>query len=681
MAFSLKLLGRASLEGDGGGLTGRAVHRHRLGLLALLAGAHPRALSRDKLIAWLWPERDSERARGLLNQAVHVLRRTLGTEAILSAGDDLQLNPQVVACDLIAFEQAVAAGDLERAAALYAGPFLDGFFLSDAVEFDQWSERERQRLAASYARVLEMLAEKAEAAKHWPRAVDWWKVRVAQDPYHSLAVVRLMLALEASGNRAAALLQGDEHQRLLREELGIEPSPDVAALSQRLRSSPSAGSPPAPPWPAADFSRSVPAADGDVVLGPDQPASHAAGSRIGSANQRSPRRRLVVVSSVVAILTVSAVLIAVKSSARQAPSRSSANLPAGAVDEIARAVARELARREHGDTAERRPEHRTKSIAAYELYLRASDPAVLRSDSAARRAREDFRRAVAIDSTYAAAWAGLARLTLRAVGDSLVGESLSFAEEAARRAVVLDDSLAEAHATLGLIRMNRFDLVGAESEIERAMALEPRLPLPREWLVKIYLWEGRAGEALSQARRAFELTPLSPTANAELARALLGNGRYDEALAQLQKVQGLDPPLARVAGLVAQCYAAKRMWPEAIAAIKGQADQGAASSNGVLGYLLARAGRRDQASQVLAKLVDRSRGAERVAWPIALVYLGLGDVEPAVPWLERAVADRSLSPFIDTSPLAITVLNGFRRDPRIARVRERWIFNANSQKR
>src|SRR5262249_20311663 len=153
--FSLKLLGGTSLEGDQGSLTGRAVQRHRLALLALLGASHPRGLTRDKLMTWLWPERDAERARGLLNQAIHVVRRTLGAEAILSAGDELRLNPQVVSCDLIAFEEAVAAGDLERAAALYAGPFLDGFFLGDSADFEEWSERERQRLTASHIRVLE----------------------------------------------------------------------------------------------------------------------------------------------------------------------------------------------------------------------------------------------------------------------------------------------------------------------------------------------------------------------------------------------------------------------------------------------------------------------------------------------------------------------------------------------
>lgn len=678
MVFSLKLLGGASLEDDGEVLTGRAVHRHRLALLALLAGAHPRVSSRDKLIAWLWPERDSERARGLLNQAVHVLRRTLGTDAILSAGDDLLFNPQLVSCDLIGFDQAVAAGDLERAAGLYAGPFLDGFFLNDAVEFDQWVERERQRLAGSYIKVLESLAEKAEAAKDWRRAVDWWKVRVARDPYHSLAVVRLMLALEASGSRAAALFQGDEHQRLLREELGIEPSSDVAALAQRLRSSPSPGSPPAPPWPAGDFSRSVPEPGGDDVLGPDQNPSVAVHSPVVTTGRRSPRRGLVVGSSIVTIVAVSALLISLRSGAKQAASRSSASLPAGAVDEIARAVARELARRERGDTIERQPQHRTKSIAAYELYLRGSDPAVLRTDSAARQARDYFRRAVAIDSTYAAAWAGLARLTMRAGADSSA-EAVSVAEDAATKAVALDDSLAEAHATLGLVRLNRYDLAGAESEIERAVALDPLLPLPHEWLVKIYVWEGRAADALTQARRAIELAPLSPIANAEMARALLANGRYDEALAQLQKIQGLDPPLGRLPTLLAECYAAKGMWPEAIAAIKGQADQGNANSNGLLGYLLARAGQREQASRVLATL--SASGAKRIAWPMALVYLGLDDVEHAVPWLERAVVELSLSPFAETAPLALVILKNLRSDPRIARVLERWTFKTVGQNR
>src|SRR5262245_8709811 len=95
MSFFLKLLGGASLARDGAPLTGRAVQRHRLGFLALLAANHPRSLSRDKVMALLWPESEAERARRLVNQAVHVLRGTLGGDAILSAAEELQLDPKL----------------------------------------------------------------------------------------------------------------------------------------------------------------------------------------------------------------------------------------------------------------------------------------------------------------------------------------------------------------------------------------------------------------------------------------------------------------------------------------------------------------------------------------------------------------------------------------------------------
>ena len=103
MSFSLKLLGGVTLAGERGALAGPAVQRHRLALLALLATVRPGTVSRDRLMAWLWPERDIEPARRLLNQAVHALRQALGADAILSVGEDLQLNPQVVQCDVVAF--------------------------------------------------------------------------------------------------------------------------------------------------------------------------------------------------------------------------------------------------------------------------------------------------------------------------------------------------------------------------------------------------------------------------------------------------------------------------------------------------------------------------------------------------------------------------------------------------
>jgi DNA-binding SARP family transcriptional activator len=664
MVFSLRLLGGVSLDGDGASLTGPAVQRHRLGLLALLAVGRPRAPTRDKLMALLWPERDTERARGLLNQAVHVLRRTLGPEAVLSTGEELRLNPGLVWCDVTAFEEGISAGELERAAGWYAGPFLDGFFLSDAPEFERWAERERERMAAAFAGVLESLAEKAGAQKDSRRAADWWKRRVAHDPYDSRAVARLMLALEASGNRGAAILHAEAHQRMLREDLGLESSPEVLALAERLRSSPAESGPWLPPESAAVPARlpASPTGDRPVAETPAPPAPA----------QSTPKRPLLRYG-VIATASIGTLLAAIRLGSDRIDARVPATASPIAVDEIARAVANELDRRQRGDTGVRLPQHRTSSIPAYELYLRGSDPSVLRTDSSARQALEYFRRAVALDSNYAAAWAGLARLTMR-VG--FLGNAADFpqvqarADAAARRAIALDDSLAEAHATLALIRMRAHNLPGAEAALRRAIALDPRVALHREWLVKLHIWAGRPEEALAEAQRAVQLTPMSPTANAELARALLANGRCDEALARLASLTGLEPPLARVAVLQAMCYAQKGMWPEAIEAIRpeGGVDD---RVSGLFGYLLARGGRRDEASKMLDALVEADRTGGGMSWSIALVYLGLGDLTQALPWLDRSVENGTLAAVSEHGPLARTLLDSLRGDPRIARIRQR----------
>lgn len=153
-APTLKLLGGAVLQTGDTPLGGPAAHRHRLALLALLA-LNGRPMSRDKLVAFLWPERDTEHARNLLKTAVHELRKLLAENAILSIGDQLSIDPALLRCDVTEFEAAVAAKDYGKAASLYGGPFLDGFFLKDASEFEQWVEAKRQRLADTYARVIE----------------------------------------------------------------------------------------------------------------------------------------------------------------------------------------------------------------------------------------------------------------------------------------------------------------------------------------------------------------------------------------------------------------------------------------------------------------------------------------------------------------------------------------------
>jgi len=186
-------------------------------------------MSRDVLMAHLWPESDLEQARNLLKVSVYVLRRALGKDAIVSLGDGLGLATDVVAVDTMTFESAVARGDHEGAVRSYTGPFMEGFFLEGAPEFGHWVDRERGRLADLYAKALESLAEGAETRGDDAAAVEWWKARAAHDAYDSRVALRLVQALASEGNRAGALRHVGVHAQLLREELGLELPAEIGA--------------------------------------------------------------------------------------------------------------------------------------------------------------------------------------------------------------------------------------------------------------------------------------------------------------------------------------------------------------------------------------------------------------------------------------------------------------------
>jgi DNA-binding SARP family transcriptional activator/tetratricopeptide (TPR) repeat protein len=232
--FTLRLLGGAALSGPDGPVRGRAAQRQRLALLAQLAGAQPYGVSRDKLIAYFWPEAETDRARRLLSASVYVLRQALGDAAIVAAGDEMALDSDVVRSDVGDFEAALDAGELESAVSLYRGPFLDGFFLRDADEFERWAEAERIRLAHRYAGALERLARDATARGDTDGAVNWWRALTASDPLSSRAALGLMEALAAAGDSAGALQHARGHERLVQEELGSPPDPNIVAFRERL---------------------------------------------------------------------------------------------------------------------------------------------------------------------------------------------------------------------------------------------------------------------------------------------------------------------------------------------------------------------------------------------------------------------------------------------------------------
>jgi TolB-like protein/DNA-binding SARP family transcriptional activator len=278
--YHIKLLAAASIDGPAGPLTGRAVQRRRLALLAILATgqARGRGVGREKLVAYLWPEADCERGRPLLSDSVYRINQAVEGEAIIAMGDELRLNPDIISSDVAEFERAVEAGDRHRAVTLYMGPLLDGVHLVDGSEFERWIDGERARLARAYEEVLDMLAQEAESRGALVEAAAWWRRLAGHDPFSSRVALRLMHALAAVGDSAAAIRHAMTHTTLLREELGAAPNVAVVKLAERLKADPIA-----PPLAAVVGEPITPAPIDQTVVAPPVVEPVADEVRIGVA--------------------------------------------------------------------------------------------------------------------------------------------------------------------------------------------------------------------------------------------------------------------------------------------------------------------------------------------------------------------------------------------------------------
>lgn len=231
----LRLLGGVHLEEDGKILSGRFAQKRRLAILALLATASRRTMSRDRIMGLIWPDRNEGRARRLLSMAVYEIRKELGEDVLVTRGDEVVLDPERLPTDIGAFDAAVEAGDTEGAVQLGRGTFLDDFVLRGSVEFEQWLDATRERYAARYRRALEQLARDRGAEGDRVGAVEAWRELAALDPFNSRVAAGLVSALAAAGNRAGALKSARVHELLLREELGVEPDPEFTRAIIALR--------------------------------------------------------------------------------------------------------------------------------------------------------------------------------------------------------------------------------------------------------------------------------------------------------------------------------------------------------------------------------------------------------------------------------------------------------------
>ena len=234
--LELRTLGGILLSRDDVPVTGPAIQRRPLALLAQLAVAGEMGVSREKLVGRLWPESTEEAARRVLAQTLYAVKRAVGEVHIVDGTSVLRLNRLVIGSDVIRFTDAVTNGEPERVVEQYGGVFLDGFHLSDAAEFGHWVDSERHRIGLDYAQALERLAERAVERADHVAAVSFWRRRAALDPLNERIGVRVVQSLAASGDIAGAMQHARIHDALVRDELGDSASSPLLELADDLRS-------------------------------------------------------------------------------------------------------------------------------------------------------------------------------------------------------------------------------------------------------------------------------------------------------------------------------------------------------------------------------------------------------------------------------------------------------------
>ena len=231
------LLGAAELTGpEGNQLLSVLARPKLLALLSYLAAGSPRGFHRrDTLVGLFWAETDPERARNALRQSLFHLRRALGEDVLLTRGDDeVGLEAEWFWCDVTAFEGALAEGRREEALELYRGELLEGFYVSDAPDYERWLDQRRTELREKAATAAWELAEQAQAEGN-ETAVRWAHRALSLAPLDEALVRRVIELLDRVGDRSSAIQEYKAFARRLQSELELEPAPETQALVESIR--------------------------------------------------------------------------------------------------------------------------------------------------------------------------------------------------------------------------------------------------------------------------------------------------------------------------------------------------------------------------------------------------------------------------------------------------------------
>ena len=310
--------------------------------------------------------------------------------------------------------------------------------------------------------------------------------------------------------------------------------------------------------------------------------------------------------------------------------------------EIAKTIAETLQARLSGSEKSSIAKAPTVNPEAYELYLRGKFFAEKRTGADLRKSIEYYDQAIAKDPGYPLAYVGLAdsHLLLTAYGTISTKEAASPAKVALKKALELDDSLAQAHASSGLLATLELDLNRAISELERAIQLNPNYATAHHWIALPLMAIGQSDRAIAEGKRAIELDPLSLIINADLCWVYFNGRRFDQAEAQARKTLEMDPRFYIAHYYLGEAFQFKGKLTDAIPEFQKSYDSNNDPySFAMLGQAYARQGKTDEARKVLARLRQQAKSQYVSPYAFAVVLTALGDKAHAIDELERGYDD------------------------------------------
>jgi TolB-like protein/Flp pilus assembly protein TadD len=332
--------------------------------------------------------------------------------------------------------------------------------------------------------------------------------------------------------------------------------------------------------------------------------------------------------------------------------------------EIAKTIAETLQARLTGSEKSSIAKTPTVNPEAYELYLKGKFFAEKRTGADLRKSIEYYDQAIAKDPNYPLAYVGLANshLLLSVYGALSPKEAASPAKAALKKALELDDSLAEAHASSGLLATLELDLNRAISELERAIQLNPNNATSHHWIALPLMTMGQFDRGVAEAKRAIELDPLSLIINADLCWVYFNGRRFDEAEAQARKTLEMDPRFYVAHFYLGEALQFQGKLTDAIAEFQKSVElNNDPFSLAMLGQAYARQGKTDEARKILARLREQAKSQYISPYALAVVLTASGDKARAIDELEHGYDDGGFYiSLIKVDPL----FDDLRGDPR-----------------